>query len=103
MTDGENGFPDTSEEVSGQNRGGRPRKWENEAERKAAAREEKRAAEEQARKDEEYVQRELEITRAQFPTLGVDLRVGSLKERLERSEAYLRKWVSGEIGPRSRS
>ena len=85
-----------SEEVSGQNSGGRPRKWASDAERKAAERENARLKAEQDARDEAYIQAELEITRERFfddPDLAA---------RLKRSEAYLRKEVAGEFGPRSR-
>lgn len=84
-----------SEEVSGQNQGGRPRKWGSDAERKAATREQRRLEAEQAERDEAYVQAELEITRVRYADDP------HLAERLKRSEAYLRKEVAGEIGPRS--
>jgi hypothetical protein len=63
----------------------RPRKWESDAERKAAKRAEQAA-------EEQYVARELAITAAQRP--------GDV-ERLERSERYLRwrfrAWTAGEV------
>lgn len=85
-----------SEEVSGQNRGGRPRKWASDAERKAAERVSGQKEREQAERDEAWVQAELEITRERY------LDDPDLAGRLKRSEAYLRKVVAGEIGPRSR-
>jgi len=96
----EEGFPDTSGEVSGQNSGGRPRKWDSDAERKAAKREEAKEQAAKAAKDEEFIRVELEITRltgGKRP--GADHPI-PMDERLERSEEYLRKWVAGDIGPR---